>query len=99
MACDRHNEPRERLDVREPHMWVCMGARVDRDLGVLLTDNDTIAAYNQHFRGKPGPTDILSFPFHVRRGAVPSPLPHRLLTAVSRCPGRGGRRGAAGVKP
>ena len=50
-------------------------ARVDRDLGVLLTDNDTIAAYNQHFRGKAGPTDILSFPFHVRGEAVPSPLP------------------------
>lgn len=38
--------------------------RVCRDLGVLLTDSDTVTAYNTHFRGKDRATDILSFPFH-----------------------------------
>jgi len=29
---------------------------------VLLTDDDTVADLNQRFRGKPGPTNVLSFP-------------------------------------
>jgi probable rRNA maturation factor len=31
-------------------------------LVVLLTDDDTLADLNQRFRGKPGPTNVLSFP-------------------------------------
>lgn len=31
-------------------------------VAVLLADDDAIAALNQQFRGKPGPTNVLSFP-------------------------------------
>ncbi len=34
------------------------------DLGILLTDNQAIQCFNNDFRGKNEPTDILSFPFH-----------------------------------
>lgn len=36
----------------------------DFDLGILLTDNQAIQCFNNDFRGKNEPTDILSFPFH-----------------------------------
>ncbi|EKD48796.1 MAG: C21orf57 isoform A protein [uncultured bacterium] len=36
----------------------------DFDLGILITDNKTIHAFNETYRGKDKPTDILSFPFH-----------------------------------
>lgn len=32
------------------------------DLDVLLTDDSTVADLNQRFRGKAGPTNVLSFP-------------------------------------
>ncbi len=35
------------------------------DLGILLTTNRTIQKYNQKFRSKNKPTDILSFPYHL----------------------------------
>jgi probable rRNA maturation factor len=31
-------------------------------VAVLLTDDETLADLNQRFRGKPGPTNVLSFP-------------------------------------
>lgn len=34
------------------------------DLGIMLTDNQTIHTYNKKYRDKDKPTDILSFPFH-----------------------------------
>lgn len=34
------------------------------DIGILLTTNKTIATYNETYRGKKGPTDILSFRYH-----------------------------------
>jgi probable rRNA maturation factor len=34
----------------------------DADVVVLLTDDATLADLNQRFRGKPGPTNVLSFP-------------------------------------
>lgn len=37
----------------------------DFDVGILLTTNATIKRYNQIFRKKDKPTDILSFPFHT----------------------------------
>ena len=37
----------------------------DFDLGILLTDNQTIQCFNHDFRSKDEPTDILSFPFHT----------------------------------
>ena len=36
----------------------------DFDLGIMLTDNQTIHEYNKKYRDKDKPTDILSFPFH-----------------------------------
>ena len=38
------------------------GAGRDGDVVVLLTDDQAMAALNQGFRGKPGPTNVLSFP-------------------------------------
>ena len=37
----------------------------DFDIGVLITTNATIRKYNNEFRKKDVPTDILSFPFHT----------------------------------
>jgi probable rRNA maturation factor len=37
----------------------------DFDIGVLLTTNATIRTYNQQYRDKDKPTDILSFPYHA----------------------------------
>lgn len=36
----------------------------DFDIGILLTTNKSIRAYNKKFRHKDKPTDILSFPFY-----------------------------------
>ena len=38
---------------------LCLG---DRDLTVCLVSDASIARLNRSFRGKPGPTDVLSFP-------------------------------------
>ena len=38
------------------------GAAADGDVVVLLTDDAAMAALNQRFRDKPGPTNVLSFP-------------------------------------
>ena len=35
------------------------------DISFLFTTNKTIAKYNLQYRGKSGPTDILSFPFYT----------------------------------
>lgn len=35
------------------------------DLGIWFTNNKTIRAYNNNFRHKDKPTDILSFPYHT----------------------------------
>ena len=35
----------------------------DFDIGIWFTTNKTIARYNQAYRRKTGPTDILSFPY------------------------------------
>lgn len=36
----------------------------DFDLGILLTDSETIQEYNTTYRDKDKPTDVLSFPYH-----------------------------------
>ena len=42
----------------------------DFDLGILLTSNKTMRAYNKKYRGKDKPTDVLSFSYHpVKAGA------------------------------
>jgi len=42
--------------------WMGYG---DFDLGILLTNNETIQQFNRDYRSKDVPTDILSFPFHT----------------------------------
>ena len=37
----------------------------DFDLGIWLTTNKTIRAYNKKYRDKDKPTDVLSFPYHL----------------------------------
>jgi len=34
----------------------------DREIELIVTDNDTIASLNQEYRSKDTPTDVLSFP-------------------------------------
>ncbi len=36
----------------------------DYDIGILLTTNEDIQQYNETYRKKQGPTDILSFSYH-----------------------------------
>jgi len=37
-------------------------ATAEGGLAILLTDDETVAELNQRFRGKAGPTNVLSFP-------------------------------------
>ena len=39
-----------------------MAPTQDASIDILLTDSDTLAALNQQWRDKAGPTDVLSFP-------------------------------------
>ena len=51
----------------------------DRDLTVCLVSDASIARLNRSFRGKPGPTDVLSFPANghaaLRRARLTSSSP------------------------
>ncbi len=51
----------------------------DRDLTVCLVSDASIASLNREFRGKPGPTDVLSFPANghaaLRRARLSSSSP------------------------
>jgi len=51
----------------------------DRDLTVCLVSDASIARLNRSFRGKPGPTDVLSFPANghaaLRRARLSSSSP------------------------
>lgn len=50
----------------EPEAVVLPAAEADLDarggVTILLTDDDSVAALNERFRGKAGPTNVLSFP-------------------------------------
>ena len=41
---------------------VLAAERVEGDITVIITDDETVAELNQRFLGKEGPTDVLSFP-------------------------------------
>lgn len=43
----------------------------DREIELIITDNDTIAALNQEFRSKGTPTDVLSFPMENATANMP----------------------------
>jgi probable rRNA maturation factor len=57
------------------------GVQADGDITVLLADDAAVAALNQRFRGKAGPTNVLSFP------APETARPHRgdLALAYETC--------------
>lgn len=68
MITIHQKQRRIHLDTKELHktlqkILTILGYK-DFDLGVLLTNNKTIQAYNKQFRGKDKPTDILSFSYH-----------------------------------
>ncbi|HEV2061732.1 MAG TPA: rRNA maturation RNase YbeY [Solirubrobacteraceae bacterium] len=54
-------------------------------LAVEFVDAERIAALNAQWRGKEGPTDVLSFPVD-ERGEVPGPAALRELGDVVICP-------------
>lgn len=42
----------------------------DFELNILLTDNQTIEKYNLNYRGKSGPTDVLSFEYGLKEKII-----------------------------
>jgi probable rRNA maturation factor len=49
------------------------GIRGEVELNVLFVDEQTIASLNERFLGKPGPTDVLSFPIEDELTAPVAP--------------------------
>jgi probable rRNA maturation factor len=45
-------------------------------VSILAGDDDRIAALNAEFRGKPVPTNVLSWPAEARAAATPGEMPH-----------------------
>ena len=48
--------------------WVCAALgkqKPDAEISVRIVDRDESAALNQHYRGKAGPTNVLSFPADI----------------------------------
>jgi probable rRNA maturation factor len=45
-------------------------------VSILACDDDRIAALNAEFRGKPVPTNVLSWPAEDRAAATPGEMPH-----------------------
>jgi probable rRNA maturation factor len=64
---------------------------MDGDVTVLLTDDASIAQLNAQFRGKPSPTNVLSFP------AAPTAHPHLgdIALAYGVCAREAGEQGKA----
>jgi probable rRNA maturation factor len=65
---------RRRLRRRAARLLEALGCG-DAELSVALADDPAIAALNERYRGKAGPTDVLSFsllegPHAARRGAL-----------------------------
>lgn len=60
---------------------------LDREISVLLCSDDRIAALNAEFRGKPSPTNVLSWPAFPLRpvapGAPPPPAPPGFLGDIA----------------
>jgi probable rRNA maturation factor len=44
------------------------GVKGETEVSLLFVDEDAIAALNEQFLGKPGPTDVLSFPIEDEPG-------------------------------
>ena len=76
------------------HAWVRLAAgRHDGELGIRVVGSAESRALNERYRGKPGPTNVLSFPPSPERG------PHRrLLGDVVVCAPRVAREARAQCK-
>ncbi len=58
------------------HLWVetvLKGRREEAELTIRIVDEAESAELNESYRGKPGPTNVLSFPFEAPPG-IPLPL-------------------------
>ncbi|HWO99279.1 MAG TPA: rRNA maturation RNase YbeY [Methylococcus sp.] len=67
--------------LRAIRAWAAAAAeREDREVLIRIVDADEGAALNERYRGKRGPTNVLSFPF-----AVPPGIPNRLLGDLVIC--------------
>jgi len=50
------------------HVLDARGIKSDTEVSLLFVDEDAIAALNEQFLGKSGPTDVLSFPIEDEPG-------------------------------
>jgi probable rRNA maturation factor len=50
------------------HVLAARGIKGDTEVSLLFVDEDTMAALNEQFLGKTGPTDVLSFPIEDEPG-------------------------------
>lgn len=66
----------------------------DTELVIRVVDNAESASLNERFRGKAGPTNVLSFPFHA-----PAPVPSDLLGDLVICAPVVAREAAEQGKP
>ncbi len=80
----RHQELARRL------RWACARLGVGRaTMGLRLVSSDEMAALNLRYRGRPGATDVLSFPIdgpELRHQAWPDDGPSPELGDVILCP-------------
>ncbi|MBA2697318.1 MAG: rRNA maturation RNase YbeY [Nocardioidaceae bacterium] len=64
-----------------------MRVHPDAELCLRFVDEATIAEYNQQWMGKPGPTDVLSFPMdELRPGREDDPAAQGILGDMLLCP-------------
>jgi len=50
------------------HVLSARGVKGETEVSLLFVDEDAITALNEQFLGKPGPTDVLSFPIEDEPG-------------------------------
>ena len=50
------------------HVLTARGVKGETEVSLLFVDEDAMAALNQQFLGKSGPTDVLSFPIEDQPG-------------------------------
>jgi probable rRNA maturation factor len=67
--------------------------RQGAELAVLLTDDAALAELNRRWRGKDGPTNVLSFPAAPLHGLADSPMLGDLALAYETCAREAGSQG------
>ena len=61
--------------VRPRQPWPHLGVPPDLDIALLACDDTRISALNADFRGKPQPTNVLSWPSEERGAETPGAVP------------------------